>query len=357
MPSDQASPVFEVIEGGPLTTVQDLGRMGHLHEGVPRSGAADGLSLAVANALAGNPADAAALEVTVGGLHLRALRGVTVGLGGADLGAVVAPDPGRGEPARRLAPGSSHSLHAGGEIAFEGRPTHGLGCRAYLALPGGFDVPDVLGSRSTSLVGGFGGFDGRALRAGDVLSAAGSVTGSTLERPPTRLPAGLPLPSPAQRLRIIAVTDAEPGGSVAEQLAGHAWTVAGNSDRRGLRLLPASGGGVAHARGAPRDSPGASLGGPEVAADRPSEPVIPGTIQVTPSGQPLVLMPDAGTTGGYAVAAVVIAADLPLLGQLAPWDEVRFRIVDLPAATEAARDRRRLRDAIAMAVGAAHRAN
>ncbi|MBI3752273.1 MAG: biotin-dependent carboxyltransferase family protein, partial [Chloroflexi bacterium] len=188
-------------DGGLLTTVQDLGRPGHVHEGVPRSGAADGLGLAVANALAGNPAGAAGLEVTIGGLRLRAREAATVGLGGADLGAVVGPQRGTGAPRRRLDPGRSHVLQAGDELTFEGRPTDGLGCRAYLAIPGGVDVPEVLGSRSTSLVGAFGGLDGRPLRAGDVVSVATTA----LARPPARLPAGLPLPSPAQRIRILAV--------------------------------------------------------------------------------------------------------------------------------------------------------
>lgn len=322
--------VFEVLDGGLVTTVQDLGRPDHVHEGVPRSGAADALSLAVANTLAGNPTGAAALEITIGGLRLRALHAAMVGLGGADLGATVVAGPGSGEPPRRLDPGRSHLLRAGEELAFVGRPSDGLGCRAYLAVPGGVDVPEVLGSRSTSLVGAFGGLGGRAIRTGDVISATKSETG----RPPARLPVGLGLPSPAQRVRILAVESDEPHRYTAQRLAGQAWVVSGDSDRRGLRLLPASGERSREPRGGSHTS----------AADRPSEAVIPGTIQVTPSGQPLVLMPDAGTTGGYEVAAVVIAADLPILGQLAPWDEVRFRLVDAPAALDAALDRRRLLD-------------
>lgn len=335
-----ATPVFEVLDGGLLTTVQDLGRPDHLQEGVPRAGAADGLSLAMANALTGNTAGAAALEVTVGGVRLRALGVVTVGLAGADLGAAVGRQLEHGEPTRRLNPGMSHSLRAGDVVAFDGRPADALGCRAYVAIPGGFDVPEVLGSRSTSLVGAFGGFEGRALRAGDVLSAATSVAGPAWERPPARLPAGLSLPSPAQRIRILAIAGDETGRAAGERLAGQSWIVSGDSDRRGLRLMPASGGGL----------PEPHEGGRAAVADRPSEAVIPGTIQVTPAGQPLVLMPDAGTTGGYEIAAVVIAADLPILGQLAPWDEVRFRLVDLPTATDAARDRRRLLDEIATAL-------
>lgn len=327
--------MFEIIDGGLQTTVQDLGRPGHVHEGVPRSGAADGLSLAVANALAGNAAGDPALEITVGGLRLRALRPVTIGLGGADLGASIAAIR-AGAPVRFLVPGTGHSLDEGDELAVQGRPADGLGCRAYLAVPGGVDVPGVLGSRSTSLVGSFGGFDGRALRAGDVVSAATSA----LERPAARLPAELPMPSPAQRIRVLAVARDEPGRSTTEALARRAWTIAGDSDRRGLRLLPASGASSSDWRG----------GVPATIADRPSEPVIPGTIQLTPSGQPMVLMPDAGTTGGYAVAAVVIAADVPILGQLAPWDEVRFRLVDLASACAAELDRRRLLEAIATSV-------
>jgi allophanate hydrolase subunit 2 len=155
------------------------------------------------------------------------------------------------------------------------------------------------------------------------------------------LPADLPLPSPAQRIRVLAVPgNDDPRGSAREELVGRAWTVAGDSDRRGLRLTPAAGDLVGR-RGSARE-----------AADRPSEAVIPGTIQVTPSGQPLVLMPDGGTTGGYPVVAVVIDADRPILGQLAPWDEVRFRLVDLAAAQAAVRERRALLNAIADRLGA-----
>jgi biotin-dependent carboxylase-like uncharacterized protein len=312
--------VLEILDGGVLTTIQDLGRPDHLREAVPRAGAADPLGHALANLLAGNPEGAATIEGTIAGLRFRVLRDVSIALAGADLGATI-------EGGARLRPGAACELVAGATVRFDGRPDDALGCRAYLAVAGGFDVPLVLGSRSTSLVGGFGGLEGRSLRSGDRI-AAGPSSGTARTR---RLPSDVALPSPAQRIRIL------PGPEHAhlDELLARPWIVARDSDRRGLRLEsagPPAGPRLRPSGGAP----------PGPAADRPSHGVVPGAIQVTPTGQPLVLMPDAGTTGGYPVAAIVISADLPLLGQLAPGDEVRLRLVDPGGARAAALERREL---------------
>ena len=155
---------LEVVEPGFLTTVQDAGRPGWAHLGVPVGGACDRWSLAVANLLAGNDAGAAAIEMTLAGPTLAVRDATTIGLAGADLGGVVV------ETGRRLEPGRSHRLEAGSTVAFPGGTGDtDAGLRAYLALPGGFDVPEVLGSASTLLSARFGGIDGRALRNGDVL--------------------------------------------------------------------------------------------------------------------------------------------------------------------------------------------
>jgi antagonist of KipI len=316
--------VFEVQEPGLLTTVQDAGRYGHEADGVPRSGAADGLGLAVANLLLGNPPDAAAIECTILGPTLRVLADVEIGLAGADLGAHVA---GGG---RRLAVGETHRLAAGEVLAFGGPvEDEPAGCRAYLALPGSVGVPEVLGSRSTCLPAGFGGHHGRPFVAGDRIEAAASArpaSRSAARRVPAALAAELP--SPAQRIRILpgpASGDRDPARA---GLLERPWVVAMDSDRRGLRLEPAD--------------PGAdsSALAPLAAGELPSLGVLPGAIQVTPSGQPVVLMPDSGTTGGYPVIAVVVHADLPLLGQLAPGAEVRFREATLEQALAAERERR-----------------
>jgi biotin-dependent carboxylase-like uncharacterized protein len=328
MPEVSAGPLLEVLDPGLLTTIQDAGRPGFEHLGVPHSGAADRLALAAANLLVGNPPGAAALECTLLGPRLRVLRSTTIAFAGVDLGAEV--HAGR----RRLEPLAAHPVAAGGVIECVRAGTAQTGCRAYLAVAGGIDVPEILGSRSTSLVGAFGGFDGRALRSDDVLSARVGPTSDarTAERAqhmPRRWPADVILPSPADPIRVLPMSDGVDVESPREVEAFLAttWTVEPDSDRRGLRLRPSAGdiegiGGWAVGPGRP-------------AADRPSRAVVPGTIQLTPAGRPLILMPDAGTTGGYPVIAVVISADLPVLGQLAPRSTVRFEAVDLPGARAA----------------------
>jgi len=307
-------PVLEILEPGLLTTVQDLGRRGREHLGVPRAGAADSLAIAGANLLAGNDRAAAALECTLVGPTFRALQALGIGLAGADLGAVVTPG------GRRLEPWRRHRLDPGEVVDLEAPGDESTGCRAYVAIEGGIDVPVVLGSRSTSLVGAFGGLEGRQLRSGDVLriraDAEPSATSDDADGARatelhdrwvalrSRGSVGV-LPGPAVR-------DDPDAAAALAALVRRAWTVSGHSDRRGLRLETA-------------DEPLISGTG----ADRPSHGVLPGAIQLTPSGQPLVLMPDAGTTGGYPVIGVVRTADLPALGQLVPGAEIRFVLADV----------------------------
>jgi biotin-dependent carboxylase-like uncharacterized protein len=323
--------VLEVLEPGLLTTIQDVGRFGREAEGVPRSGAADSMALAVANLLLGNPPDAAAIECTLLGPRLRALVDIEVALGGADLGGVLEPD------GTELAPGRSYHLREGGIVAFRGFADEGTGgCRAYVAIPGGVDVPVVLGSRSTCQPAGFGGLDGRLLHAGDRIAASDRAP-ATRPGAAARLSAehAAALPSPAQRIRILPGPASGAGDPARAGITERAWSVDPASDRRGLRLQPAD--------------PSAIDGGrlePLAAGELPSHGVLPGAIQVTPSGQPLVLMPDSGTTGGYPVVAVVIHADLPILGQLAPGAEVRFRETTVELARAAELERRALLQAI-----------
>ena len=313
-----AAAVLEVVSPGLLSAIQDIGRAGLEPLGVPSGGAADPLGLAVANLVVGNEPGMAVVECTLLGPELRVLLDVTAGLGGADLGAHALPS------GRTLGPGASHRLRAGEVLAFaDVEPDSG--CRAYLAVAGGIDVPEVLGSRSTSLVGGFGGLEGRALRAGDRLRARTGAPGSA----GAQWPLDLPLPSLDTTVRVLAGPDAIDGGaagspaSLAQLLAG-AWTVRHDSDRRGLRLE------------------GPALSSLGSIAERPSRAVLTGAVQLTPSGQPIVLMPDAGPTGGYPVIAVVCSADLWLLGQLRPGSEVAFELVDASTARYAIEDRRRL---------------
>ena len=298
-----SSAALEVVEPGLLLTVQDRGRPGFEHLGVPRAGAADGRSLDAANRVVGNDPDAAALEATLLGPRLRAVRSVTIAIAGADLGPRLQPG------ARSITRGRPIELMAGDEIELGEAGDPDRGCRAYLAIAGGIDVPVVLGSRSTSLVGGFGGFEGRPLRTGDGVAAFHTAIPAALAVDEDRSAdddRSAPWRRPVVVLRGPAAS--EPGGEARfRTLIETAWTVSNNSDRRGLRLE------------ADLDLAGLALSG-----DRPSGGVVPGAIQLTPSGEPLVLMPDGGVTGGYAVIALVATLDLPTLGQLTPGATLRF---------------------------------
>ncbi len=300
MTDGRSSPTIQVIEPGLLLTVQDLGRRGYEDRGVPPAGAADAESLRRANRLVGNDDGSAALEATLLGPTLRALREVRISFEGADLAPVRQPS------GRALERGRPHDLAAGELVECTEAGDPDRGCRAYIAVAGGIDVPVVLGSRSTSLVGAFGGLDGRGLRAGDVLAAFDVAVGPVGQAPP--LP---PEERPDSPIRILpGPAAAEPGGAARlEAFLATAWTVSISSDRRGLRL-----------------EADPLLDVAPDAGDRPSHGVVPGTIQLTPAGQPLVLMPDGGVTGGYPVIAVVASADVPRLGQLAPTAVVRFAV-------------------------------
>lgn len=284
-----------VIRPGVQTTLQDLGRPGHRAEGVPLGGAVDRFALRVANLLVGNPEDAPALEFALVGPELHFDREALVAVGGGDFGG-----PPRWQPVM---------VPAGTDLQFGSVQA---GCRGYLAIAGGFEVPSVLGSASTYLRGGFGGSDGRALRAGDVLRAPDS----------TRVPRGrwridpriLPAYAPEPVLRVLPAAQAgDFGGGFFEA----AYQVTARSDRMGVRLR-----GVALRRHA--------------AVELRSGPVAPGTVQVPPDGQPIVLLADAQTIGGYPQIAHVITADLPLVAQVRPGDRVMFAEVSLGDAHELA---------------------
>ena len=285
--------VLEVVEPGLLTTVQDGGRPGLTAEGVTPGGAADSWSLSVANALVGNPHDAAALELTLVGPTLRALRSVTVALAGTIGGRVI-------ETGVTVRPGTAVPIAAGMTLCLDGPAT---GARGYLAIPGGVDVPVVLGSRSTALGAGFGGLDGRPLRAGDRIRAGAG--GQGLLTPATTWP-GAPAPEPGDIRILPGPHAADLGPAALEALAASDWIVTTASDRVGLRL----------------DGP--ALPG-EPAGELASHGVVEGTIQVPPDRHPIVLLADHQPTGGYPVVAVVIRGDLPRLAQLAPG--MSFRLV------------------------------
>jgi biotin-dependent carboxylase-like uncharacterized protein len=321
--SDDGRMALEVVDGGLQSTIQDLGRYGYGALGLGRGGAADRTAFAVANLLAGNEPDAAAIEATIVPPVLRALDDVVIAVAGADLGLVVEAS------GRPIVPPAVVLLRAGevlgaqpstavatGAVRSDGRAVV-AGARAYIAPGGGIDVPLALGSRSTFLPAGFGGLEGRALRAGDRLHIGAARLPVVRDWPPE--PWGS---APVGEVRVRH-------GPVRRHLArltAGAWVVSPDSDRRGLRLVaPRGGAAVPSAAGIP-------VG--------PSHGVVPGTIQLSPDGTPLVLGPDAGPTGGYPVAAIVISADLDRLAQLRPGAAVRFRVVTLREARAAERARR-----------------
>jgi biotin-dependent carboxylase-like uncharacterized protein len=269
---------LRVDEISGLATVQDLGRPGHAHAGVPAGGAADALSLRLANRAVGNDAGAAAVELAIGPMRVRAESGCTV---------CVTSGP-RAFEAVELAAGQS----------LEVAPDAGL-CRAYLAVAGGIDVPVVLGSRCTLLGAGFGGLEGRALRSGDAIHVGKAGDHAASVPLAMRAMAGF-----AARRRVLrVVTD----GAEAPLPAG-VLRVSPNSDRVGVRL----------------DRTGAM---PEAQPLAHSRGVMHGTIQMPSAHELVILGPDGPTTGGYPTVGVVIAADLPAVGQLCPGQWLQLEAV------------------------------
>lgn len=305
---------LRVIKAGVYSTVQDFGRPGHAAIGVPTGGAADRLSLALANRLVGNPDDAAAIEMTLVGATIAFEGGTRIALAGA-------------RPAGTLV----HSVMdvEDGAVAPVG-PFSG-GARCYLAVAGGVDVPLVLGSRSTHAASGLGGHEGRALRALDVLSV-GRPTAQRAASSSDDAILRVHAAATRKRLRVVRGAQAEWLGrdTLSGLLAGE-FTVSDRSDRVGVRLV----GDVSGSR--PPLSPGG--------AAMITEPTMPGAIQIPPDGAPILLGPDAPVTGGYGVVATVIAADLPALGQLAPRERVSFELVTLGEALAAYRELKGLLDA------------
>ncbi|WP_133743283.1 5-oxoprolinase subunit C family protein [Actinorugispora endophytica] len=281
---------LEVLETGMLTTVQDAGRPGHASLGVGRSGAADAASYALANRLLANPPGAAALEVTFGGLRLRARGTVTVAVTGA-------PGPvsvdGRGAAMNTVL-----SVPDGAELRL-GVPTRGL--RGYLAVRGGVDVPPVLGSRSTDTLADLG--------------PARVAPGALL--PVGAPPAGFPvtdaapvaeLPGTETTLRVVLGPrhDWFTPDAVRTLLSG-VYEVSGRSDRVGARLL-----------GPPLDR--------HRKEELPSEGMVPGSLQIPTDGDPVLFLADHPVTGGYPVIAVVASEDLPRAAQARPGTRLRFRL-------------------------------
>lgn len=304
----------QVLVPGLLTTVQDLGRDGWRHLGVARAGALDPDAARLGNRLVGNDADAAVLELTLHGPTLRFDAPIRIALTGRSVAA-------RFDGAA-LPMGRPLDLPAGTLTLGAVRD----GARAWLAIGGGFAMPRVLGSCSTDLRGGFGGHEGRALRAGDTL-ALGAAASPAIDAP--RVPGWWADPDFDQH-RDAPVRYLPSADPAAAALARQSWQVSAASNRQGLRLR------------------GAALTGER--AGGLSEPVAPGTLQLPPDGQPIVLLADAQTVGGYPRLGHVIAADLPRLAQLPPHATLRFQACTTAQAQAAAAEARVRRQRLYLAL-------
>ncbi len=299
---------IEILSPGLQTTVQDLGRFGFGRYGVAPSGALDSFALRIGNLLADNPENQACLETTLMGLRIKALTDVLIAVTGANLQPRVDKLP--------LEMWCSHILKKGEILSFNGPSS---GCRSYIALGGGIDVPPVLGSKSTSLPSGFGGFQGRALEAGAILFSDSSQA---------KLMAGqrkfearwIPTYSGKWIVRVIwGPQDDDFTEEARQTFLKSCYRVSSESDRTGIRL-----------------------DGPLIQrkADIPesiiSEGQISGNIQVPGDGKPIIILGET-VSGGYRKIATVISADLPLLGQIRPGDEINFKSISVDEAIQALR--------------------
>ncbi|MBW2544477.1 MAG: biotin-dependent carboxyltransferase [Deltaproteobacteria bacterium] len=292
---------FLVQAPGSYTTVQDKGRFGYQKMGIPVSGVLDSFAGSVANMLVGNPEESAVLEITVVGPRLAFLREIDVALAGAEMGATLNNQPVNCWESFRVSPGDILRMQ---QVK--------SGCRAYLAISGGIEVPEVLGSRSTCVGGKLGGCQGRPLKKGDILSCGEG----TLLDVPRRLPsAWIPRHSPEIVLR--AVPGPQDDFFHEEGLVTFfqsEFTIGTDANRMGYRLQGPS---IPHKE----DMPGSII----------SEPSISGNVQIPADGQPIILLAEQ-TMGGYTKIATVISTDIPKIAQAIPGNVVRFEKVTLETA-------------------------
>ena len=298
--------ILEVVTPGLLTTLQDQGRFGFGQYGVAQSGAVDSFSLRVGNLLVGNPENEACLEITLMGPVLEAHAHMTLAITGADLQPQI---NGRPAPMWRCI-----IVKKGDRLSFKG-PRNG--CRAYLAVGGGFNAPTVLKSKSTNLRGRFGGRQGRPLQKGDILCSDSphlhlDIKGQSL--PANTIPE---YPTDCSLRFILGPHHDHFPPETLILFQESPFRVTEQSDRTGIRLA-----------GSPMRAK------EEFKESIISEGVIPGTIQVPGDGQPIIILGET-VTGGYRKIAVVISSDLPRLGQLRPGNRVKFTSVSQNEAQSA----------------------
>ena len=306
---------FQVLTPGAYTTVQDKGRYGYQHMGIPVSGALDSFAYRVANMLVGNPQDSAVLEITVTGPRLAVLREADVALTGAEMGMMLNGKPVDGWASFRVKNGD---VLAVSQIK--------SGCRGYMAVSGGIDVPAIMGSRSTYVGGKLGGYHGRPLKKGDLLKTGeGELLKAT-----RRLPAGQ-IPTFSSQIILRAVPGPQDdffqeGMTIFFQSE---FKVSPSADRMGYRLH-------GPAIGIREDMPKSII----------SEPSIPGGVQIPADEQPIILLVEQ-TVGGYTKIATVISTDLSRVAQAVPGNAILFERVTLETAHSLYRDRERVLQEIA----------
>jgi antagonist of KipI len=295
-----------VVRPGMLTTVQDRGRWGFQSRGVPVAGPMDWVSHRLSNALVGNEADAATLEITLLGPELEFEDERVIAVAGAHFSLAV-----DGRPVSGSLPLGPVLVPAGARLRFGARHR---GARAYLAIAGGIDVPLVLGSRATHVISAMGGFEGRPLRPGDRIPLGLLSSARRTARAPATPVFALP-----DREATVRVLPGQLERFMSESLGllqSAPYVIAQDSDRMGFRL---SGPRLQHSSG------------PEIISDATGL----GALQVPSSGQPIMLMADRQTTGGYPKIATAITADLPIAAQLAPGDAIRFAVCSIRDAMAA----------------------
>jgi antagonist of KipI len=293
-------PLVKVHKSGLQTTVQDLGRSGYQQFGISPSGAMDPYSLQMANLLVGNPLGEAGLEVAILGPRLEAMTDVSIAICGGDLQPMVNK--------KEVCMWKSFALRKGDMLTF-GKVDSGA--RAYIGFAGGIDVPIVMGSKSTFINGAMGGYNGRALEAGDVLYGKPFVRKNRFLHNDY-----IPEYKAQLEIRVILGPHLEKfqPGTIERFLSGE-YSVSPQSSRMGFRL---QGPGLSHIDG----------------ADIISDAIPAGGIQVPSNGQPIILMADRQTTGGYARIATVISVDIPQLAQAMPGTKIRFAEITIEAAQE-----------------------
>ncbi|MCA9011106.1 MAG: biotin-dependent carboxyltransferase family protein [Planctomycetaceae bacterium] len=328
---------LHIIRAGLCSTVQDLGRMGNQHLGVPVGGAMDRMSHELANLLIGNAASAATIEMTLTGDEIEFIEDSLIAVTGADMAPVLCQAD--TEP-RSIPQHCPVKIPSGARVRFQAAQR---GCRSYLAIAGGVDVPLLMGSRATDLRSAFGGHHGRMLRAGDQLAVGAlseftpgifdqlSISGQAPRSRWFVRPVDLPSLG-CTSLRIVQGTHTSLLKlSQRERLSEIVFRVSAQSDRMGYRLSD-------HRLILQRH--------PEIF----SAGAGPGTIQLPPDGNPILLMADCAPTGGYPRIGHVISADLPIAAQLRPGQLIRFEMVPLERAQELfLQQRQNLAKALAMA--------